>query len=417
MRVIGAGTILGLLMAAAVPAQAEPVTVQFVDWKLNDSQAILNFYSSVAAEFEAANPDIRIELVPVQWEQRVQKFTTEVQAGLPRDAIRLSKDDLVSLHPLLEPLGPLLVEAGITGLVEAMPQSIVRDSLTFDGELYGLVHNVSADGLMYNKRMFEEAGLDPDKPPRTWEEFRAYAERLNKPPQQYAYGMFGAKSASSARRWLRVFWDAGCEFIARDFTRATFLDKPECIAAFTREINFATVDKFTPPGAASADFEFVITAFAQRRVAMHAGGSNNAAIADSRNPGILGELALAPMPETGAALVNGDVMAIPKGAKHPVEAMRWLAFLNSKDMQVRSALVLNATPARADAIADERIQADPMLAFSPPPEALFAGYSTPKWPEVQEVLFDMVQAALLEEQTPEEALRDGAKRIDAILAD
>lgn len=398
------------------PLQAEPVTVQYMDWKLNDSQESHDFYAIAAAEFERANPDIKIELVPVQWEQRVQKFTSEAQAGLPRDAVRLIKDDLASLNPLLQPLEPLMEAAGITGLVETLPQSILQSSLTFDGKLFGIPQYISVDGLMYNKRMFEEAGLDPDQPPRNWDEFRDYAAKLTQPPQQYAYALFGAKSGSAARRWMRVFWDAGCELISRDFTRAAFLDKPECIEAFAREINFATVDKFTPPGAAVADFEFVITAFAQRRVAMHMGGANNAKIADARNPGIIEELAMAPMPATGAALANSDAMVVPKGAKHPVEAMRWVAFLNSKEMQIRSGLVLNLTPSRPDAVSDERIQANPMLAFSPGPDALYSGYNTPDWPQVQEVLFDMVQSALLEDESPEEALISGAARIDQILA-
>jgi multiple sugar transport system substrate-binding protein len=409
--------IVGIALSfAATSVGAQPITVQYVDWKLNDSQEILEFYRTAAAEFEAANPDVKIELVPVQWEQRVQKFTTEVQAGLPRDAVRLSKDDLPALFPILQPLEPLLETAGATDLVDAFPIKVL-ESLSNDGQLYAIPQSIAVDGLMYNKRMFEEAGLDPNKPPATWEEFRAYAEKLTKAPEQYAYAIFGAKSGSSARRWLRVFWDAGCEFISRDFKRAAFLDKDECIEAFAREINFAIVDGFTPPGATTADFEFVITAFAQRRVAMHMGGPNNAAIAEARNPGIFDELALAPMPDTGASLVGGDAMVIPAGAKHPVEAMRWIAFINSKELQVRSSLVLNATPSRPDALSDERIQAKPLLAFSPEPDALFAGYNTPKWPEIQEALFDIVQSALLEDETPEQALRSGAERIDAILAE
>ena len=47
-----------------------------------------------------------------------------------------------------------------------------------DGKYYGVPTAVRSLALFYNKKLFEQAGLDPAKPPTTWEQFRADADRL-----------------------------------------------------------------------------------------------------------------------------------------------------------------------------------------------------------------------------------------------
>lgn len=417
IRGVCAGGAMAALLLGAAPATAADVTIRYMDWKLNDSQEIMVMYERAARAFESANPGIKIELVPALWEQRMQKLMTEIQAGLPPDVARVSVTDMGSLVPLLQPVDQHLQKLGVLDdMLSQLPGKFVDDNLRYDGKLYGAGSYVTADGLMYNKRLFEAAGLDPDRPPATWEEFLDYAKKLTRPPEVYGYGIFGAKSGSTPRRWLRVFWDAGCEFVSRDFTRAALNDKPECIEAFKREIDFALVHKVVPPGAANADFEFIVTAFAQERIAMHMGGANNAVIAEGRNPGIIEHLAMAPMPVTGATLAGGDAMVIPHNAAHPEESARWIAYITSREFQVEQGVVAQQRPARADALADPQIQANPFLAFKLPPEAFHSGYNHPKWGQMQQVLLDMVQSALIEDETPEQAMKTAETELNRILA-
>lgn len=51
---------------------------------------------------------------------------------------------------------------------------------TFDGKLYSMPFNTSTPIMYYNKTAFKEAGLDPEKPPKTFEEFHDYAKKLTK---------------------------------------------------------------------------------------------------------------------------------------------------------------------------------------------------------------------------------------------
>jgi ABC-type glycerol-3-phosphate transport system substrate-binding protein len=46
-----------------------------------------------------------------------------------------------------------------------IPPKFVADNVVRDGAVYGIPAYITADGLMYNKRMFAAVGLDPNKPP------------------------------------------------------------------------------------------------------------------------------------------------------------------------------------------------------------------------------------------------------------
>ena len=145
------------------------------------------------------------------------------------------------------------------------------------------------------------------------------------------------------------------------------------------------------------------------------GGRNHPECA--RNPGIIEHLALVPMPATGAALAGGDASVIPAGTKNVVQAAKWIAFINSRDVQVKVGVVAKLGPSRNDARQAPEIQSDPFLSFRPPADALYAPYNTPKWGKLQTVLYDIVQSALLGDETPEEALKSGEKKLNAILAE
>lgn len=403
-----------LSLFSIVGAQDDVTTIRFMDWKLSE-EAPLEVLETLIAQFEAENPDLKVELIPAQWEQRIQQLLTQVQADTAPDLVRLNAPDFGQLNDLLQPVGPYLEELGIyDDIFSQLPERYVQDNLVFDGEVYGVPIDIGGDGLMYNKRMFEEAGLDPNAPPETLEEFVEYAKILTNPPDQYGYCMFGAKSGSTARRWYRWFWDNDTEMVARDFSEA-MLNSSEAIEAITWYSNLALEHDVVPPGVVNADFEAVITAFAQERCAMHQGGANNAGLADDRNPGIIDHLALAPMPANGAAVAGGTTLGIPYNAENPEAAARLMAFLASKEAGIEWSLASSHTPARADALADDRIASDPFLSYSPPDPR--PAYQHPRWGEIEDTLFDAIQAILLEDKTVEQALNDAAEEINEILSE
>lgn len=54
------------------------------------------------------------------------------------------------------------------------------DQGVYEGQIYGIPHETDVTVLFYNKTLFEQAGLDPDRPPVTWAELERYADKLDK---------------------------------------------------------------------------------------------------------------------------------------------------------------------------------------------------------------------------------------------
>ncbi|MEV5611124.1 extracellular solute-binding protein [Streptomyces sp. NPDC052225] len=68
----------------------------------------------------------------------------------------------------------------------------VRDMVTKDGKVYGIPNVSYSVGLVYNRKLFKQAGLDPDSPPKTWDEVRAAAKKIAGLGDGYVgYGEYG----------------------------------------------------------------------------------------------------------------------------------------------------------------------------------------------------------------------------------
>ena len=61
---------------------------------------------------------------------------------------------------------------------EFLPWTVER--LISEGKIWGLPTDMQSIVLFYNTRLFKEAGLDPDRPPASWEELVHYGQKLTK---------------------------------------------------------------------------------------------------------------------------------------------------------------------------------------------------------------------------------------------
>ncbi|HEY7419187.1 MAG TPA: extracellular solute-binding protein, partial [Ktedonobacteraceae bacterium] len=126
---------------------------------------------------------------------------------------------------------PLLIKkhavADITSLAKSWPYfsnyvpsiaSIVTDPAT--GKIYGIPQNGYAMALFYSRKLFKAAGLDPDKPPTTWNEFQGYAKQLT------GAGVYGYAETSTQNQggWHFTNWiyTTGGDVQSSDGTKAIF---------------------------------------------------------------------------------------------------------------------------------------------------------------------------------------------------
>lgn len=171
-------------------AQGGKTKIYFANYALLE-KAYTAFWEKVKADFEAKYPQYEVEYLTAGYNDMLSFVTNRVGGG--------DKVDII--------FGEVTWAAGladggiITSVDQVLPQSFLADfhptalnSFEYKGKIVGMPCYYSPTVLFYNKNLFKKAGLDPNKPPKTYEEILKYAEKLSKlttdkGERVYAFGL------------------------------------------------------------------------------------------------------------------------------------------------------------------------------------------------------------------------------------
>ncbi|MEV6012048.1 extracellular solute-binding protein [Streptomyces sp. NPDC051976] len=132
------------------------------------------FLEDVAA-FEKLHPKIKV--VPHEGQMDPQTFSTKLAGGQLENAFYVYYTDpagLIAKHQAAD-ITPYLSQFPAVNQVKPQLRKVFQDA---NGHTYGLPEGNYSMGLVYNRALFKQAGLDPDKPPTTWDEVRADAKKI-----------------------------------------------------------------------------------------------------------------------------------------------------------------------------------------------------------------------------------------------
>jgi ABC-type glycerol-3-phosphate transport system substrate-binding protein len=161
----------------------EKVTISVSNLPPETEEATRDAFLARVQEFEDANPNITIE--PNEWEWDAATFTTQLAGGTLPTTFEFPFTD-----------GQALIARGqladVTAEVEDLPYAAdfnpsVLQVVQSDDKIYGVPSTAYGMGLHYNRAMFEEAGLDPDEPPTSWDEVREDAKAIADATGQAGY--------------------------------------------------------------------------------------------------------------------------------------------------------------------------------------------------------------------------------------
>lgn len=166
------------LLAALLLTSAQAQTV--ISFARLSSQAHNAYLDPIIAAFEEANPDVRVvnvESAGDGYEGLAQTALLGLAAGSPPDLVQVGFTLLPTLVASGGPLAldPFMDDSGFDRS-SLMPGMLELGEL--DGSHYIMPIGVSTPVMYYNLDLFRAAGLDPDKPPTTWEEAREAAQAL-----------------------------------------------------------------------------------------------------------------------------------------------------------------------------------------------------------------------------------------------
>ncbi|RME46613.1 MAG: ABC transporter substrate-binding protein [Chloroflexi bacterium] len=166
----------------------------------------------------------QLTLTQGQWAQYYAQLTNAVIAGNPPQIGIVHTNKLAEMYPALTPLedtpaGNLLEIAGIKGedYIETLWNAGERD-----GHRYLVPLDTHMWGMWYNKDIFREAGLDPENPPQTMDEFVAAADAIRDAGYFAFHPAEDALPRKLRRAWYIFFWQQGGELFDEGYTKATF---------------------------------------------------------------------------------------------------------------------------------------------------------------------------------------------------
>lgn len=192
---------------------------------------LTNIMNSLCEEYTAMNPDITVEpIFAGDYVQTMQRTLTSSKAGNPPDLALLTSADVWTCvdEDIIIPLQSFIDSEGDEFLNRFFPGML--DDSKVAGEYYAIPFQKSTPIFYYNKDMFREAGLDPNRAPDNWNELFEYAKVLTKD------GCYGLEIPVD--QWLMsIFILQNGGQINNEEGTETYLDSAEAIEAMSFILN------------------------------------------------------------------------------------------------------------------------------------------------------------------------------------
>jgi ABC-type glycerol-3-phosphate transport system substrate-binding protein len=224
--------VAGLLFSGAL-AQAQVTTINYWHYLSGDNAKL---HEQMVQEFNAQHPHIQVEVLYTgnQFVARDKLLASVAGSAAPDVALvdqfwpplMVSTDTLVPLKHFVDPEEYLRDFSQVS-----------KDTVTVNGEAWTMPFSLSNQILLYNKDKFREVGLDPEKPPTTWDELVEYASALTRDingdgrTDEWGVNFTTRSNMGSMYAFITFMWQAGGELYSEDYSEAVFNNEAAVEAA------------------------------------------------------------------------------------------------------------------------------------------------------------------------------------------
>ena len=347
------------LLAFAASAVSSPVFAEDLQmWERSGGNA--GVVDRLVAMWNEKNPDRKIVLTYIPHAEMVAKLAQAIASGEVPDLMGL---DLI-YGPQFEAAGQLV---DITDhfkddptLATASPGHMAVG--TYDGKLYGVPLYADVSALFYNKDLFEKAGLDPNKPPTSLAEIREYADKITALGGDVkGYFLPGSCAGCNIFTVGPLMWASGGTIEPKDATDEPLTgDGVKAVLQWARDmIKAGNVHE----DARGENGETFAKRFGAGNIGMMGTGNFQITLVREANPDMNFGISLLPGVEPGssASFIGGDLVVIPNGSKRVDDAVDFMKFLLSDEVQVEGyAKMLNLTT-RSDMTGNDYFKAEPLV--------------------------------------------------------
>ncbi|MFJ3652375.1 extracellular solute-binding protein [Streptomyces nigra] len=332
-----------------------PVTITW--WDTSNATNEAPTYQALVKEFEAANKDVKVKYVNVPFDQAQNKFDTAAGSKGAPDILRSE----VGWTPAFAKKSFFLPLDGTEALAEQDKfKSNLLEQAKYEGKTYGVPFVTDTLALVYNKALFEKAGIT--EAPKTWDDLKKAAATIK--GKTGVDGYWGSTQAYYAQSFL---YGEGTDTVDADAKKIT-VNSPEAKRAYGTWLSL-----FDGKGLHKADttadaYAHIQDAFVNGKVAAIVQGPweitnfyKGSAFKDKSNLGI----ATVPAGSSGkaGAPTGGHNLSVYAGSDeaHQKAALKFVKFMTSAKSQETIALKNSTLPTRDDAYT-EQVKADPGIA-------------------------------------------------------
>jgi putative chitobiose transport system substrate-binding protein len=393
------------------PSSARP-PLEF--WTLSLKPTYTDFMEGLRLEFERENPGMRAEWLDLPERILFLKLLASLAAGAPPDLVNIATAEasrLAENHALV-PTDGLVTEAERSRYFPQFWSAVERD-----GKRFCIPWYVSIRLMMFNKTLFAEAGLDPSRPPRTWDEIEQAARAFRKID---AYGFLPV---------IRIMDDWQMDGLP-------ILDRSGRHAAFVTPAHAARLEWYArlyrdgviPPETLTGGYPDAVRRYKEGRLGMLMTGPQFLLSIRQDAPDVYAVTGVAPLPRGKAGIVPASVMhfVIPMGTKDARGAARLGLFLTSPTNQLALCKLVPLLPSTIETTRDPyftrgsgkhplddaaiRIDAEQL------PYARDLNPALPNQDVLNRILNDAVERAVYGRVSALAGLREAAAEWDRILA-
>lgn len=410
-----AGLLLGLA-AVATPVAAAPTKLTMY-YPISVGGPLTEVVDGMIKGFKAENPDVDVEAVYAgNYDDTRIRALSAIKSGQPAQLSVLFSIDAYDLieQDLIVPFEDVATSEDDKKWLGSFYPALMANG-KIDGKTWGVPFQRSTIVMFYNKDMFREAGLDPNQPPRTWDEMASAAKKLTKdgrwglmiPTTGYAYWMFQCFAIEN-----------GKELMSADGTKTYFTD-PAVVEALTFWRSLSAEKKVSPEGA--IEWGTLRQAFTNGQTAMmwHTTGNLTAVKKEAKfDFGV----AMLPANKQPGSPTGGGNFYLFKNAK-PEErkaALKLMKYMTAPERAAQWSIAtgyVGVSPASYDTETLKKYGQE----F---PQALVARdqlkvaipeFSTYETGRVREALNNAVQAAVIGTKTPQAALSEAQATAERLL--
>jgi putative chitobiose transport system substrate-binding protein len=403
-------SLLGLLLSWSISCQAAQPSLEF--WTMQLQPQFTPYFKQLISVFEEKNPGIKVRWTDIPWSAMESKILSAVSAKTAPDVVNLNPNfasQLASRNAWLD------LNGKVPPQVQQQYLPKIWKASTLGQMSFGFPWYLTTRVTIYNRDLLQKAGID--KPPATYQELGQVAAQVREKTGKFAF--FVTFVPEDSGEVLESLVQMGVDLV--DPQGKAAFNTPAGIKAFQYWADLYQKG-LLPPEVLTQGHRHAIELYQSGETALLSSGAEFFKTIENNAPSIAKVSAAAPQitGETGKRNVAVMNLVIPRDTKKPEEAVKFALFVTNTENQLAFAKAANVLPSTVESVKQYIQDLENQKESTPVNQARKVSANQLKDAEVlvpamknlnqlQKIIYDNLQAAMLKQKTVEQAIKDAAE--------